>query len=494
MNPSHPTLLDLLTEQLRASAASFFPGVEEAPCAVLWTDPDRAWEPVLPILKQRLPELLVLGDYAPEARQGPVIWLKTAMAGKIPEVPMPAGKTPVLYLPGVARHVLRQADQCPWEWQPLVELLYRGTVWAHRNGKDWTVEGFLVSEEGPGLDLAKDDKTRLSLRSALGVVAQTPLSRLRGKRLEASDFDSLVVGDTPRDLLIWIEHGEAVKTEWSGERWHAFRSRCRDEYGFDPDAKPPLYAAEKLGLREGASWQLVWERYCEAPEAYGGIRERLDQAQPTDRLALDAQAWPRENAQREQRLGRELEKLSDLAAHHARQRIAELELEHGERRGWVWAKQGQAPLAVALAHLAALAEATRSIPSFTELKAYAEWYVESGCLADAAARTAFRHATQETEPAIRTAIRAVYLPWLEEVCTKFQLLFPGEPSKPAGIGPAEGECLLFVDGLRLDVARELLLQGGHGIRARRGESAGMHFAGDPGGSGGCATERGRGAD
>ncbi|MCC5847920.1 MAG: BREX-1 system phosphatase PglZ type B [Verrucomicrobia bacterium] len=457
MNSTPVTLLDLLIERLREAASSFFPGVEEAPCAVLWTDPERAWGAVIPMLKQRLPELLVLGEYAPEERQGPVIWLKTAMAGKIPDVPLPPGQTPILYLPGVARHVLRNADQCPWEWQPLVELLYRGTVWAHRNGKDWTVEGFLVSEEGPALDLAKDDKTRLSLHSSLAVVAQTPLSRLQGKRLEASDFDLLVVGDTPRDLLLWIEHGDAVKSEWGSERWHAFRSRCRDEYGFDPESKPPLYAAEKLGLREESSWQLVWERYCEAPEAYGGIRERLDQAQPADRLALDAQAWPRENALREQRLGAELEKLRDVAAHHARQRIAELEQEHGERRGWVWAKQGDAPLAEALEHLARLAEATRSIPSFTGLAAFADWYAESGCLADSAALAAFRHANMNSESAVRAAIRSVYLPWLEELCSKFQVLFPDSSHKPEGFRPREGECLLFVDGLRLDVARELVL-------------------------------------
>ena len=47
-----------------------------------------------------------------------------------------------LYLPGVARHQLRAADQCPWELQPLVELLYRGTIWTHPNGRDWSLEAF----------------------------------------------------------------------------------------------------------------------------------------------------------------------------------------------------------------------------------------------------------------------------------------------------------------------------------------------------------------
>ena len=38
---------------------------------------------------------------------------------------------------------------------------------------------------------------RLTMQSMLG-----SLSRLRGKWLEAEDFDKLMIGDTPRDLLL----------------------------------------------------------------------------------------------------------------------------------------------------------------------------------------------------------------------------------------------------------------------------------------------------
>ena len=132
----------MVAESLRRGASAFHAGVEDPPVAVLWTDPDGVWKPLVPILQNLMPELLVLGDYAPEKRSGPVIWLKCAIAGKAPEVTLPAGAVPVLYLPGVARHELRNADQCRWEIQPLVELLYRGAVWTHRNGRDWTVEAF----------------------------------------------------------------------------------------------------------------------------------------------------------------------------------------------------------------------------------------------------------------------------------------------------------------------------------------------------------------
>src|SRR4051812_1475984 len=64
---------------------------------------------------------------------------------------------PVLYLPGVSRQLLRSPEECPDELKPLVELQYRGVVWTQLNGKDWTVEAFLVSEDGGlGLEVRRD--------------------------------------------------------------------------------------------------------------------------------------------------------------------------------------------------------------------------------------------------------------------------------------------------------------------------------------------------
>ena len=40
--------------------------------------------------------------------------------------------------------------------------------------------------------------------AALAVLADTPVSRLAGRKLEAEDFDRLMVGDHPRDLLSWM--------------------------------------------------------------------------------------------------------------------------------------------------------------------------------------------------------------------------------------------------------------------------------------------------
>jgi hypothetical protein len=43
---------------------------------VLWTDKDRQWEFVINKVQVLLPELIVLGAYAPDKMTGPVIWIK----------------------------------------------------------------------------------------------------------------------------------------------------------------------------------------------------------------------------------------------------------------------------------------------------------------------------------------------------------------------------------------------------------------------------------
>jgi len=452
------TILEILVQRLRATADGYHAGAEEAPVAILWTDPDGVWTPVVVQLQGLMPELLMLGDYAPQERKGPVIWLKCAIAGTIKEVEIPKTVVPVLYLPGVARHHLRAADQCSPELQPLVELLYRGTIWTHPNGRDWTLEAFFQADEGLGLDVAGDEKTRDSLRAAITMLAKTPVDQLRNKgRLESADFDDIVVGDTPRDLLTWLGSPDTVRKEWGEERWHAFRSRCRDKYEFDPEKEPPLYAAERLGRREADAWRQLWGRFCEAPGLYSGVRVALDQAQPSDILALDPESWPAENEKQENELRTALSSLEQKAPHTARHELNHLEKEHAPRRSWVWAKLDEAPLSRSMAALHQLAEATRTVPTCATADELVTWYVEQGWKADAAALAALRslHRAKDV-PALHAAIRSVYAPWLEELTRKYQALVAAHGYIfPAGETAAEGECLLFVDGLRFDVGQEL---------------------------------------
>ena len=121
-----------------------------------------------------------MGSYAPEKRTGPALWLRCIEARVVEGAP-PAGTTPMFYLPGVSREKLRAAEDCPQELAALVELQYRGVMWLHVNGKEWTPYAFLVSKHGGlGLDVAKDQATLEALAGALPVAdGRTAISACR---------------------------------------------------------------------------------------------------------------------------------------------------------------------------------------------------------------------------------------------------------------------------------------------------------------------------
>ena len=142
-----------------------------------------------------MPELLSLGEYKPDEKTGPAIWLRCVIERSLPDIDLPEDAIPIIYMPNVSRQTLRTVEECPDSLKPLVELQYRGAVWTQRNGRDWTVEAFLVSEDGGlGMDVSKDRHTGMRF-GALAQLAVTPLTRLTGKCLEAEDFDKLMVED-----------------------------------------------------------------------------------------------------------------------------------------------------------------------------------------------------------------------------------------------------------------------------------------------------------
>ena len=99
------TVAERLVAEIR-SDANYNPNVQVAPPCILWPDGDRQFEPIIPRLLQEMPELYVLGDYLPEQRTGPAIWLRLVIADKIDELRIPAGQTPIIYLPGIRRQDL----------------------------------------------------------------------------------------------------------------------------------------------------------------------------------------------------------------------------------------------------------------------------------------------------------------------------------------------------------------------------------------------------
>lgn len=454
------TVIEALVRSLEA-AAKFNPNDVVHPYSVLWTDHDSQWQPIIAQLRRLLPQLLTFGDYEPEHRSGPAIWLRSVVDRALPEVQMPEGATPIVYLPGVSRQELRAVQECPDSLKPLVELQYRGVCWTQKNGKDWTVEAFLVSEEGGlGLDVARDATTRRAMLGALAELATTSVDRLKDKHLEAEDFDKLFSDDPAKDLLLWLSEPEAVKSGWNGGRWAAFKSRCKVDFKFDPDKDGELVGAELLGKREGP-WATVWERFTESPVLYPGVPELLRKAKPSDLFVEPVSSWPQSNESAEDDLRQALLGLEKSTPGKARERVAELEKVHGPRRDWVWAKLGQAPLANALGHIARLVEVAATNLGGASVAEMAKLYADSAWEVDTAALSAAAAVKSTTDAqAVSKALNAVYRPWLESAAEHLQALAEKEPMPGHGQPPEElnvelGGMVLFADGLRFDVSQRL---------------------------------------
>ena len=470
MTASTATVVERLKASLEA-AADHNPDDAEKPAAILWTDPDSRWQPIIPQLLPLMPHLLVLGEYDPDNRSGPSIWLRCVIERTLQSPGIPDESTPVIYLPDVGRGELGAAETCPHHLKPLVELQYRGTCWKQRNGRDWTVEAFLTSPDGGlGLDVAKDAATRDAMHRALPELAATPVQALQGRRLEAEDFDRLFSDDPVRDVLIWMSDAGQMKARWDGARWSAFRSRCRANFGFDPEKDGELAAAERLGKREGA-WEPVWKRFAESPVPYAGVPELLRKVGPDD-LFAQGSSWPQQNEAGENALREALQQLEGPPA-AARKKIVELEKKHGERRGWVWAKLGQSPLADALEHLAVLASGATSELGGASIAQMAELYSSEGWkVDDAALRSMAAVKSAADTQAVSQALDAVYRPWLESAARHLQKLDrplvvrDRQESYDPPIEP--GTVILFADGLRFDVSQrlvELLRTGGRSVTA-----------------------------
>ena len=446
-----------------AAAAKYNPNDVVHPYAVLWTDHDAQWQPIIPQLRRLLPQLLTFGEYQPDQRIGPAIWLRSVIDRGLPEVELPDGATPIVYLPGVSRQELRAVQECPDSLKPLVELQYRGACWTQKNGKDWTVGSFLVSKEGGlGLDVARDATTRGAMLGALAELATTSVDRLKGKHLEAEDFDKLFSDDPAKDLLLWLSEPEAVKSGWNSGRWSAFKSRCKADFKLDPDKDGELVGAELLGRREGP-WAAVWERFTESPVLYPGVPELLSTAMPRDDLFIEPSSWPENNEKEEAALRQSLLALEKSTPAKARERILELEKSHGPRREWVWAKLGQTPLANALGHLAELAERAATKLGGASTAEMAKLYVDAAWEVDSRALSAMAAVKSSGDSqAVGRALNADYRPWLESAAEHLQALAEKEPL-PGHDGQGledlsveSGGLVLFADGLRFDVSQRLV--------------------------------------
>lgn len=454
------TLGQRIVTAVRAAAQAYAAGDQVAPCAVLWPDPERLWEAVLPKMRALVPELFVLGDYKPEERTGPALWLRCIEA-RVIDAALPPGTAPIFYLPGISREQLRAVEDCPMELAPLVELQFRGAVWLHVNGKEWTPNAFLVSKHGGiGLDVARDQATLDALAGALPSLMGEPVSQLAGRSLDAEFFNEMLAPDASGLLLRWLSDGESFKARRSETEWKAFCQQCKADFRLDPDKDGQLKAAQLLADR-GNHWGKVWQRFSESPANYPGVVEWLKRAAPKSPTMFDSsEVWPHLNERDERQLQQIMESLVDRPPDEVSSRVAEAESQHANRRSFPWQDLGLSPLATALEPLARLATMCQLSPGAPDPETYAGHYVREGWQVDAAAlATMAACGTQEQHGAILGVLRALYLPWLENSARHLQRLIDanggtiGKRAKP--IQAAPGRLVLFADGLRFDVAQQL---------------------------------------
>jgi hypothetical protein len=435
------------------------------PAAVLWPDKDRQWERALARLRPTMPQLLTLGEWDASQRCGPAVWLKCAMAGVLPEVQFQG--VPVIYLPGLSRAELRAIESCPRDLQPLAELQYRGVFWSQVNSRDWTVSAFLASRNGGlGLDVAQDRATQEALAQVLaaGVLLDRPIDEFKGRQINAEWLLSLLAPNPTRDLLAWMNASQAIQKEWTGVRWDVFCKRAKSDFGFDPVSDGLLVAADKLARRAGR-WAAVAELYRDSYTSFPEVLTLLRTVQPPqmglfpdmDQLA----GYPQANEQGEAALRFTLSACGAMDATQGRTAILAAEKEHGARRGWLWTRMGQASLASALEHLVRLAELSSGAPIGNTPAELAASYQQSGWRVDEAATLAMGAVQSKADTdAVGAAVRAVYLPWLEETAKRLQDAVKkvgGLPALEAASDAAadSGTCTVFVDGLRYDVAQRL---------------------------------------
>ena len=449
-----------LLAALRKSAKAYAAGDQVAPCAVLWPDPGRLWECVIPVLQTMLPELFILGDYAPQKRSGPSLWLRCIEARVVEGAP-PVSVTPIFYLPGISRDQLHAVEDCPQELAALVELPYRGVMWLQGNGKEWTPHAFLGSKQGGlGLDVAKDKATQYALAGALTMFVGEPLSQYLDKRLDAKFFNALVAPDATGLLLHWLGDPEGFRQSRPDAEWNAFCGQCQADFCFDPGKDGPLKAAQLLASRSH-SWNKAWQRFAEAPAHFSGVVAWLRKASPKHTTLFDtAEVWPDINEREERKLQKALAALADQPQDKAISRVAELEAQHAARRSFPWQKLGFSPLATALAPLAQLAQFCQTVPGAPTVEAYADYYAGTGWRVDAAALAAMAACgSPEQYDALLGTVRALYLPWLDGTSRHLQQLIQDQgqsvSKRAKPIKAAAGRLVLFADGLRMDVARQL---------------------------------------
>lgn len=469
------TFAQAVLESVRVAYA-FNPADEIAPIAVLWPDPTHTWRAVVSHLERGGTKVLTLGDFAENESRGPALWIRSKLISSDD-----AADIPIVYLPGVERASMRALEGCPATLRPIAELQFRSGWWTTNADAEWTPAMFLA---GLGVSLDSESATADALALALSELATIPTNDLIAqKHLDAEYFNALLVPDSVKSLLKWMDSESEMQT---GPAWKAFIATCKKDFGIDPTKDGVLTAVARLGERE-SKWALVWDRFAEAPSAYPVILRRLRQARDTLLVAVHPDSWPQDNESAESALSSSLVAAASLGtAAEVRARIASLEIEHAERRNSIWAQLGQTRLADAVGYLAKLADKTQTPTTAGTGADLRAWYVTDGSGVDDLVLSAIGSVAEGPHRvAVGGVVRALYRDWADANARTWQDLLTKEGThSDTGLELAAGECALFVDGLRYDVASrlaEMMLRAGNGVdlRSRLAPFPSMTSSGKP---------------
>lgn len=440
-------------------ALDFNPDVGVGPIAILWPDEGRQWESAVSELQQWRC-VVRYGTYDATLHQGPAYWLRCVIAATVEPDGLPEG-VPIIYLPGVSRDTMRALDTVAPDLAPLGALQHRCQWFSHPNGKDWTVRSLLSNKErGLGLNVANDAATGEALVASLGPLLEQPIARLEARHIDAGFLNGLLNPDPVRSLLNWLDNPTGMRSGLNDGAWAAFVQQCKHDFGFDPAVEGEIQGARRLGEAEG-QWTEVWRRFRENPSEYPGIPDRLRQAQPPELLPKNPGAWPALAADAEDQLRDALMGLADRPPQEARDTILKLEETHKARRGHVWADLGWTPLALTLENLAEAARITSAGSPNASVDAIVDWYASTGWRADRAVILALNEADRKVDlAAVEAAITPIYRPWLDTAAKALQaavgpMANAGTYAASPAPKPVAGEVVVFIDGLRLDVAHLL---------------------------------------
>lgn len=431
------------------------------PEVILWPDPDTQWVDVISTLQQEMPQVLVYGNYDPIKKQGPAIWLKCMVAKALPEANWSADDIPIIYLPGVSKTDLRNVANAVFNFQPLLEYQYTGTLFLQENGREWSIIAFVENpNNGLGIKVAKDTATKDALRKTLSTIFQDREVLTNKSIIDADFLNNQLFPDVIPSILKWMCKGEAFLHAMESGKREVFTHLCKSQYEFEPDHKNIKAIAEKFGAQRN-SWKYVWQLYATAPHKYPEIEALLRLAKPADMgigvFSVPDESWPQVNEQKEEALAHALEKISKDGAAKALNALQKLEEEHALRRQWVWFELGKSPMADALQHLVQMA--SRSLESYSadSIESLKQYYSAKGYGVDQAMRKALAAVKLEKDKTlVKSIIHQFYQPWLESLTTKFQKLV----AQDAGIFTSQNAAVetenfvLFVDAFRYELAEE----------------------------------------